>query len=246
MHPFRLLCLLMIAMLVLVAGCRNGDDEPDDASSAGASPTVLTAESVLAAAGDRWSSTDSAHFKLAVDGDAYIDTAESIKLLGAEGDIERPNAVKADAKVDIQITQANVSLIAIGDEAWMTNFISGNWEPAPADFSYNPSILFDDEDGIQPILAGLESPELLEAESVDGRDARKVTGTVSEDTVDRITSGSIQGDAIDVTLWVDSETNDLIRVSLKEPEGVREKPVEWTLDLSKQGEAVDIQPPPAS
>lgn len=128
----------------------------------------------------------------------------------------------------------------------MTNFISGKWEPAPADFSYNPSILFDDQNGIKPILSSLQSPELGGSESVNGRDARKVTGTVDEQTVNQITSGSIQGDAIGVTLWVDAATNDLLRVSLKEPQGVREKPVEWTLDLSKQGEAVDIQPPPTS
>lgn len=242
MHRFRLISLLILGLLILAVGCRNGDDEKGD-QGAGASPTALTAESVLAAAGDRWATTDTAHFKLTVDGDAFIDSAQSIKLLGAEGDIKRPDAVKADAKVDIQITQANVSLIAIGDQAWMTNFISGNWEPAPADFSYNPSILFDDQNGIKPILAKLANPELQGEESVDGHDARKVTGTVGEQTVDRVTSGSIQGDAIDVTLWVDAETNDLLRVSLKEPEGVREKPVEWTLDLSKQGEAVDIQPP---
>lgn len=242
MHRFRFLTLLILVPLILAIGCRNGDDEKDD-QAAGASPTVLTAESVLTAAGDRWAATDTVHFKLAVDGDAYIDSAQSIKLIGAEGDIKRPDAVKADAKIDIEITQANVSLIAIGDQAWMTNFISGNWEAAPADFTYNPSILFDDQNGIKPILAGLDSPELQGDESVDGRDSRKVTGTVDEQTVDKVTSGSIQGDAIDVTLWIDAETNDLLRVSLKEPEGVREKPVEWKLDLTKQDEAVDIQPP---
>ncbi len=242
MHRIRFLSLVTLGLLLVAGGCRNGDGKNGD----GTPPTALTAQSVLASAGDRWASTDSAHFKLAVDGDAFIDNAESIKLMSAEGDIKRPNAVKADAKVDIQITQANISLIAIGDQAWMTNFISGKWEPAPADFSYNPSILFDDQNGIKPILSSLQSPELGGSESVNGRDARKVTGTVDEQTVNQITSGSIQGDAIGVTLWVDAATNDLLRVSLKEPQGVREKPVEWTLDLSKQGEAVDIQPPPTS
>lgn len=238
-RQLRLVIILLLTLLV-VAGCDGGKDKD---SQSGASPTVLTAESLLGAAGDRWATTDTAHFKLNVTGDAFIDSAESIKLLSAEGEIKRPNAVKADARVDIQITQANVSLIAIGDKAWMTNFITGKWEPAPEDFSYNPSVLFDDQNGIKPILAKLETPELQGEESINGRDTRRVIGTVDEQTVDTVTSGSIQGDSIDVTLWIDTSTNDLIRVSLKEPEGVRDNPVEWILDLSKQGEAVDIQPP---
>lgn len=246
MHRFRYLSLIILALALLVGACSNGDDDESEESEAGASPTVLTAESVLTAAGERWAATESAHFTLTVNGDAYIDSAESIKLMSAEGDIERPDAVKAEAKIDVQITQANVSLIAIGDEAWMTNFISGNWETAPADFSYNPAVLFDEENGIQPILAKLDNPQIEDTETIDGHESRRVTGVVDEQTVNRITSGSIQGDAINVTLWIDAETNDIRRVALQEPEGVREKPVEWILDLSKQGEPVEIEPPPAS
>lgn len=241
MHRFRLLIPLVLGLVVAMGACRNGDDT--QTGTPGSSPAALTAESILTAAGDQWAKTETAHFKLAVDGDAYIDNAQSIKLLSAEGDIKRPDAVKADAKIDVQITQANISLIAIGDRAWMTNFLSGKWEAAPADFSYNPAILFDDQNGIKPILAGLRNPERQGDETVNDRKAHKVTGTVDEQTVDRVTSGSIKGDAIDVTVWVDAKTNDLLRVTLKEPDSVREKPVEWTLDLSKQGEAVDIQPP---
>ena len=238
MHRLRLFSIVILGLLVFAGGCSTG--------SASSSSSKPTAASVLTAAGDRWAATDTAHFKLTVEGDAFIDSAQSIKLLSAEGDLKRPDAVNADARIDIQITQANISLIAIGDKTWMTNFISGKWEVAPADFSYNPAVVFDEKNGIKPILATLQSAALGKDDSVGGRDTRVITGTVDQNAVSQVTSGSIQGDVISVTLWVDAGTNDLLRVSLKEPEGARKNPVAWTLDLSKQGEAVDIQPPPTS
>jgi hypothetical protein len=73
--------------------------------------------------------------------------------------------------------------------------------------------------------------------------AHKVTGTVAADRVEEITAGTIGGEEIDVTLWIGVEDAKLLRVVLTEPEGVRESPATWTLNLTDHGENVEIDAP---
>lgn len=256
-HWYLSLVVALFASLAL-SSCLNGDDdEIDDEANTPASttasaapsptPTPVTAESVLESASAQWTDTESARFTLGVEGNAWLDDDESIRLVSAEGNIARPNSVKGSATINVAIIgEVDISIIAIGEDSYITNFVSGNWEEAPEDFSYNPAILFDDEDGIGPILTELESPELEGEETVDGRETRRVTGTVSAETVDEITAGSIQGEDIDVILWIDAETDELVQVELTEPEGVRENPATWTLQMSDHNAPVEIEPPIAS
>lgn len=228
--------LLVPLMASLLAGCRGDDDDPEDAAP--------TAEEVLANARERWDDTDSAHFRLDVEGEAYLDSEQTIRLRSAEGDILRPDSVSASAQISVMLLSLDVSLIAVGGDMYMTNFVSGRWERAPDDFSYDPSILFSDTSGIGPILSELQNPALDGTERVAGNDTRKVTGTVDAEAVSDITAGAIEGDDIPVTLWIGTENNDIYRVTLTEPEGVRNEPATWTLDLSEHGEPVTIEPPP--
>ncbi|MCO5177998.1 MAG: LppX_LprAFG lipoprotein [Thermomicrobiales bacterium] len=235
MRLTRFIVVALIGVGLVAAACGGGGSDGDDGD--------VTAESVLSAAGAQWAATDTVHFALTVDGDSFIDSSGAIKLLSAEGDLKRPDAVKADAKIDVSVMSANISMIAIGSQTWMTNVITGSWEKAPEDFNYNPSILFDANDGIEPILGKLQNTTLGKTWTINDRNSREVDGTVSEDAVARVTSGAIQGDEIDIRLWVDTETNDLLRIELKEPSDARENPVTWTLDLTKQGDDVTIEAP---
>jgi hypothetical protein len=238
---------LVIVLTFLAAGCRDDKkDEKAASPAASPSPTEVTAESVLQQAADQWTQTTSAHFVLTVDGNAYIDEAQSIRLISAEGDIKRPDSVKATAKIDATVAQANVSLIFIGDQAWMTNLITGTWDKAPADFSYNPAVLFSDTEGIGPILTKLQNPTLDGTESIDGKSARKVTGAVDSATVQKITAGSIQGQTIDVSVWVGKDDGKILQVQLTEPQIEGREPATWTLKLTKHNESVEIAPPQSS
>jgi hypothetical protein len=54
----------------------------------------------------------------------------------------------------------------------------------------------------------------------------------------------MDGDPISVDLWIDSTTSDLLRVQLAEPkDNGKDHPATWTLDLSKHGESIEINPP---
>lgn len=240
--PRRFVSLILLFLLVSTTGACMGDDDDDDGSTA--SPVIdMTVEQVLEAGRAAWADTQSAHFALGVDGDAYLDEDESIKLVSAEGDIKRPGSVAASATVDAEISVVDISLVAVDGEIFLTNLLSGNWEEAPDDFSYDPSVLFSDTDGIGPIMTDLQNPELDGTEDVNGQSAYKVTGTVSADRVEAITAGSIAGDEIEVTLWTGVEGAKLLRVVLTEPEGVRESPATWTLDMTDHDKEIEIDVP---
>jgi hypothetical protein len=234
------LSLVTIMLLALLTGCMGDDD--DDATPETAD--AVTAESVLESASARWSETTSAHFKLTIDGETFLDSDNTIKLNSAEGDIKRPGSVSATADVGVPVLgNKEISLIATDGTVYMTNLLSGDWEESPADFSYDPSILFSDTEGIGPILTELQNPTLEDDEAVEGRDAHVVTGTVTEDQVSGVTAGAVAGESIDVTVWVDTETSDILKVSLTEPEGVREDPATWNLVFTEFNEDVTIEPP---
>jgi hypothetical protein len=233
---------IWVALLLtaLVAGVFTGclGDQDDDSRDA-----TPTADAVLRDARQQWDDTETAHFALAVEGEAYLDSEQSIRLRSAEGEILRPDSVRASARISVMLLTLDMSMIAVGGEMYMTNFVSGRWERAPDDFSYDPSILFSDTSGIGPVITSLENPVVSGNERIGGNDTRLVSGTVDAATVRDITAGAIQGENIQVTMWIGVETNDIYRVTLSEPEGVRDEPATWTLELSEHNAPVTIEPP---
>ncbi|HEX2280387.1 MAG TPA: LppX_LprAFG lipoprotein, partial [Thermomicrobiales bacterium] len=191
----------------------------------------------------RWDETESLHFTLEAEGDTFLDSDRTIRLVSAEGDLARPASVEATARVSVAVTSVNVNLIVIEDDAYMTNLISGDWEEAPDDFSYNPALLFDDEDGLGPIMQDIENPQLSGSESVDGRDAHRVTGIVTEDQIRDITAGSITGEQIDVTLWIAADNADVVRLLLTSPGEGDAADTTWNLNFTDHNQDVTIEPP---
>jgi len=242
---FVALILLFLLVFTTTACMGDDDDSGDDDNTPSASPVAeMTVEQVLEAGSAAWAETQSAHFTLEIDGDAYLDEDETIKLVSGEGDIKRPGSVAASATVDASISVVDISLVAVDGEIFLTNLLSGAWERAPDDFSYDPSVLFSDTDGIGPIMTDLQNPALDGAEDVNGQSAYKVTGTVAAERVNEITAGSIVGEEIEVTLWTGVEDAKLLRVVLTEPEGVRESPATWTLDMTEHDKEIEIEAPP--
>ena len=70
-----------------------------------------------------------------------------------------------------------------------------------------------------------------------------MTGTVGAERVEEVTAGAIEGESIAVTLWIGVEDAKLLRIVLTEPEGVRESPATWTLNLTEHNKEVEIEPP---
>lgn len=235
--PYAAQMALVITLLLALVGCGTSTPapDPDDATSA---------EEILARASTRLAEIPSAHFTLEVEGDTFVDTAGAIRLVGAEGDLVRPDRVSVQFQAEVVGRTITIQLITIGDSSWTTNILTGNWEAAPLEFAYRPDILFSTEEGIGPVMGAVTDARRLDDAEIAGRQAYHVQGRVEQEVVGPLTYYSMRGTPVTVDLWIDQETDDLLRAKLAEPPGDdRPDPATWTLDLSHHGEDFVIEPP---
>lgn len=237
---YRLLLIAVFATsMTMLTACSFGDDEDDTNGDS----EEVTAESVLEDAANRWDETDSLHFELAAEGDSYLDADRTVRLIEAQGDLARPSSVSAEARVSVSIATVNVDIIVIGEDAYMTNLVTGNWEAAPDDFNYNPALLFNPDDGLGPIMQDIREPALDGTEEIQGRSAHRVTGLVTEDQIEDITAGSIEGENIDVTLWIAEDNHDVLRLLISAEGEGESGETTWDLNFSDHNQDVTIDAP---
>jgi hypothetical protein len=238
----RSIARAMIAILVtlpMLAACGSagGDTEPSEENG--------SADAILASASTRIAETQSMRFVLDVEGDTFIDTTQTIRLVAARGQLARPDSVEVEFQVSLfSAGSVSIRMISIGPKAWTTDLLTGNWGVAPAEFGYDPTVLYDNQNGLGPVMGRIEQPTLLGTEDVRGRTAHHIAGTVSEETIALVTSETMTGSGIAIELWIDAETSDLLRLRLAEPEdnGKANNAV-WTMDLTDHGKQVSIEPP---
>ncbi len=240
MHLYRSVRLIFVVLFALLGSLGASHELLADDST-----TDEDASAILAQASDRLSDTETMKFELEVDGDSYIDDSDTMRLIAARGDLARPDMVDVEFQVNVLGSQnVSIRMITIGDEAWTTDLLTGKWGPAPEEFGYNPAVLFDNQNGLGPVAGRLQNPTIEGSESVGGRDALKISGTVDEETIDPLTSGVIKGDEIGVTVWIDEENANILRIEIKEPdiEG-KDNPATWTMTLTDHDSDIEIEAP---
>lgn len=226
----------VMLVIVLVFGFGN---------SLGMAADTPDVETVLKSATERLKETDSMSFQMKLEGTTYVDPADTIQLLGAQGIMQRPN------KVDVTFTalvlgkqQISIRMITIGDDAWITDIVTGKWVTSPPEFGYNPAVLYDDKDGLGPVMERMIDPRIDGSEKIDGRDAWRIVATVDGDATSAMTSGTMRGSKQSLDLWIDKENSDILQIRIGEPtDEDLEDPAIWTLILSNHNKDVKIEQP---
>jgi len=233
--PLLRLMPVLLLMAGLVLACGGSDEEPTSTPSP---------QSLIDAAAARFNELDSAHYTLTIDGDVYLDSQGMLALRGAEGDLQRPDRATAKADIGFAGTTLSVNVVALGQEQYMTNFLTGRWERAPEDLDYNPAVVFDPERGIPGVLRDTRDVTLVGEENLDGASAYHLRGVVPQAAVAPMTGNAFQGDPIDFDLWIDRDTSDIRKVVLHDTAAAQgATPATWTLVLSKHNEPVTIEKP---
>jgi hypothetical protein len=234
----RFLPILAASVTLVLMGC-SGTEQPE------ASPTATpTPSDILKLASRRLAETQTVHFALDVTGETYVDTAKTIRLLAAEGDLQRPDRVSTTFQAQVLGRAITVQLITIGKESWTTNILTGEWSKAPLEFAYRPDVLFSTQNGIGPVMGRVKDVTRLSDEQIAGRSCYHLQAHADQSLVGPLTYYTLKGDPVTVDLWIDRETNDLLRARMAEPpDPNRPHPAVWTLDLSHHGEAISIEPP---
>ena len=215
----------------------------------GMSPVAAQGEQnvkdIVTGASSTIASSTSIHFTLAVDGDSFVDPAGTIRLISAEGDLVRPDKVNVKFQVQVLGT-ANVTIrmVTIGAKSWTTDILTGKWGPAPEEFGYDPTVLFDTNNGLGPVISKLSELKVEGTEKVDGRPASRISGIGSKNDIALLTAETMTGSSYKVNIWVDQENSQLLRITLAEPsDNGKKNPATWTMNISNYDADVTVEAP---
>lgn len=169
----------------------------------------------------------------------YIDQVESIALDSLEGRFSLPGS--ADAILQVTVNESlgtKLGAVAIGDEVWLSNPVTGKFETLPPGFDLDPSLFFDPKDGWQPLIESLTNTTFVE-ELANGRYA--LTATAPADRMQSITAGLVRGQDVDLALQLNPVTAEVLTIEFStEFDG---ETSDWVLDLLDYGETFEITPP---
>ena len=225
--------LLGLLLVLLVGACSSGSGD-DDAVS-------LDIDGVRSLAAGAMADVDTVLFTIELEGAAvFIDGDDLVGFRTADGRYAAPSSADAVVAVDALGLSTEVGAIAIDGEVWITNPLTGDWEPAPEAFTFDPAQLFDPEVGFAALLAdGLSNAELVTPES-DADQRYHITADVDPVRVAALTGGLVD-DVDNVDLWVDAESGYLTEVSFDV--GIEAGGTSWQLLLSDYGSPVTITEP---
>jgi lipoprotein LprG len=229
---------LMLLLLLATAACREREvveDEPTPTPD----PRLL-----LQQAGESMQALNSARFEMSrTGGPVYLDAEQQFLFNSATGQYAAPDSVRAIIRVQAAGLALEVNTIAIGDDQWLTNPLTRRWDQLPPGWGFNPAIIFDPEQGWQPLvredIVGLSQPETVQ---VDGRTLYHIRGSVAGERVRVITAGLAGDEPVEVAFWIDPDTLHIVRIQFNTTTPEQE-PSTWLLTFSDFDEPVTIEPP---
>jgi len=185
------------------------------------------------------------HFKIEIEGAAVvINPGLGLSLRSAEGDFARPDRMGVHLKITTLGPAIEADMIALGDEQYLTNFLTRQWEPLPAQFGFNPAVMFHPEFGLEQTLAGgLDDASVAGVESIDGAPAYHVTGSLDGMRLQVMSGGLIGTNRVQIEVWVDAQTFAVRRVVLIDAATGAEQSSTWVLTFSRFGQPVTIEKP---
>jgi hypothetical protein len=227
---------MLLGALALAAACGGGGEE--------ASPTPATlpqADEVLPKVVERVGALKSFHFRLEHE-NGLSPIPFDLKLKTAEGDVQVPDRMQAKLEADVAGALLRVEVIGIGEEGWMTNPFSHEWQALPAGTSI--SAIFDPAAGIQAVARSLQEVRVAGVEKVGGDNTYLLEGQVDSGVLEAAAPIAEPGLTVNVKVWVGVDDYNIRQVRLEGPFAPGEpENIVRILYLSKFDEPVSIEPP---
>ena len=223
----------------------NGSDDPDqvvDLDDGAVADPDADVTQVVADAATAMADVTSVEFRLDRSGaPIFIDEFESLALDSLIGQFAIPTRARAQltVTVDGNLT-TGIGAVAIDEEVWISNPVTGDFETLPPGFDIDPSRFFDPEGGWQPLLANLRDVELVGIDDRGG-DRYHVRGTAPAAEVQNITVGLVRDQDVPVELWIHPGTSLVTRAEFATT--IDGKESRWVLELGRYGEPFTIRPP---
>jgi len=231
---------LLVAGILLIAGCGDPTPEPTTPPTPAPSPQDIARQ-----AGRQMLSIDSVHFVVELSGKlTYLDSPPTLALKKMEGDLVNPDQLRATVKVSSFGVIAEMGVIGLGSDKYITNPLNQQWEVLSPElgFYFDTSLIFDPEHGIEAILEETvwtfgEAGSSLEEEYY------LLQGEVPGERIAPLTFGMVNSGRVTVEVWVGRQDYYVHRIELTELDSDPEDPTHWVMDLSAFDAPVEIEAP---
>jgi lipoprotein LprG len=241
MIPGRALAAAVVVVALAVGACGGDDDgsaqPPGPTGAAGDDAgQALDADEVVAASAAAMGAVESVAFDLVRTG-APLTIGGVLEFESMSGRFTVPHTADAIVTVRVGGITTELGAVAVDGEVWLSNPVSGRFEPLPEGFDVDPSTFFDPVGGWSPLLEDLQDAEVV---GVDD-DGVHVRGVAPAARMTSVTGGLVDEGDIPVELWIDPATSLVTagRFTTGEPGDTSD----WALELHDYGETFDIQPP---
>lgn len=221
-------------MCALMASCAGED--------LGGEKLPTDAAGLQATSAEAMGAVTSVRFSLERTGSpVFIDQIESIALDALEGRFQSPGSAEAILEVTVNGSlRTKLGAVAIGEEVWVSDPVTGKFETLPPGFDLDPSLFFDPKDGWLPLIEGLTDVEFVDEVDRDGT-TYQLRATALAANMESITAGLVSGQDVVLDLWLHPVTAEVRAIAFAtEFEGATS---EWVLELRDYGEEFQIQPP---
>lgn len=224
-----------ISIAILLSGCNE---------SLAPSP-ALSATEIVDRCAETMETIDSFHLELTqVGGTTPI--AMGLEMSEAAGDVVRPDRLKGEITATMMGLPVRLEYIAVGNTSFVTNPLTGQWEPFPSEFS--AAGIFDPDTGIAAILRGMTNLSRLEDQKMAGFACFHIKGNIISDDLRPITRlftlSQLEGVDIAAEVWLDWEDFLLRRIRLEGQITAEEKPgIIRTITFSDYNKSVEIELP---
>lgn len=225
---------MILALLAAMAAC-GGDDETS------ADLEALDPQAVLAESAEAMHALIGARFELARSGaPVYIDTSGVLAYETASGRYSAPRSADALITVTAVGITTEVGAIAVDGVTWLTNPVSGEWELLPESLQFDPTVLFDPEQGWRPLLTTDMSDVAFVDDPTLADGVVRIRGTAAADRLEVITAGLVTDQATEIDLWIDTDRRVIRAEFSSELDG---EVSDWVMTFSDFGQSFVIEPP---
>ncbi len=224
----RLAAPLAMAALVSVA-----------LASCGNSSSALSASTILQRAQVRFEATSTFHFALQA---SHLGANDPQPITSATGDVQRPDQLKTDMTANLSGFTLQLQLIIIGQRQWISNPLTGKFEPTQ---DYGSLLtIFDAQRGVGAILTHLQQPtDLVSSSSVSGA-CWKISGKVGASELAAVVGGVVKSSSVPVSVCIGKSDNELYSTTLAGPVTQTDtSATRRTFTLSAFDKPVSIQAP---
>ena len=238
----RCLRFLLFALsgALVAAACSGGDGGNEVLDGPLLDPDVVTLQPAVAQA---MGAVTSVRFEVErSEAPVFIDQVESIALNTILGTFEVPGSANAILQVTVNdALNTELGAIAIDDEVWLTNPVTGQFETLPPGFDIDPSLFFDPVNGWRPLIEDLTDTRFVAEEQRNGATRYHLTGTAPAERMQSITAGLVRGQEVALDMWVHPVTGEVSELEFSTVfDGAQS---DWLITLTEYGEDFNISPP---